>query len=393
MIVHGKLVFFFVMMLFVGPFALRGQVPDTVWTRTYGGVNDDFGFSVYPTSDSGYIMTGKTMPVFGRFWDMYLLKTDALGDTLWFKTYGSDYDDLGVSVQQTADGGYIVAGSTQPFGLGYVKIYLVKTDAAGETLWTKTLGETENDAAYAVQQTSDNGYIITGYAFSWVTGGPDVILVKTNSQGDVLWTKTYGGPSGDMGYSVQQTADGGYVVAGFKGEARAHDVYILKTDSIGDTLWTRNYGGRQDDVGSSIQQTSDGGYIVVGHTMSRSVDQKPDVYLIKIDSKGDSLWTKTYGGIYHDVGYVVRQLSDDGYIIVGYTGQEFVPGRRLDFDVYIIRTDANGDVLWTKTYGGPEMDIGVDIRTTVDDGYVVVGQTNSFGAGATDVYLLKLRAK
>lgn len=381
------------MIVIVSNLTLYGEIPDTIWTRTHGGGNDDFGFSIVPTSDNGFIITGKIMPVFGRFWDTYLLKTDASGDTLWLKTYGSEYDELGASVQQTTDGGYILAGSTQPFGLGYVKVYLVKTDATGDTLWTKTLGETENDAAYAVRQTADNGYAMTGYSFSWVTGGPDVFLMKTNSQGDVMWTKTYGGLYDDMGYSLEQTTDGGYVIAGFKGEPLEHDVFILKTDSKGDTIWTKTYGGRYDDVASSIQQTRDGGYIAVGHTTSFTADQNPDVYLIKTDSKGDTLWTRTYGDMYNDVGYAVRQLSDNGYIIVGYTGQEFVPGLRVDFDVYLIRTDENGNILWAKTYGGEEMDIGVDIGMTVDGGYVVVGQTNSFGAGATDVYLLKLHIK
>jgi hypothetical protein len=381
------------MIVIVSNLTLYGEIPDTIWTRTHGGGNDDFGFSIVPTSDNGFIITGKIMPVFGRFWDTYLLKTDASGDTIWLKTYGSEYDELGTSVQQTADGGYILAGSTQPFGLGYVKVYLVKTDAIGDTLWTKTLGETENDAAYAVRQTADNGYAITGYSFSWVTGGPDVLLMRTNSQGDVMWTKTYGGLYDDMGYSLEQTTDGGYVIAGFKGEPFEHDVFILKTDSKGDTIWTKTYGGRYDDVASSIQQTRDGGYIAVGHTTSFTADQNPDVYLIRMDSKGDTLWTRTYGDMYNDVGYAIRQLSDNGYIIVGYTGQEFVPGLRVDFDVYLIRTDENGNMLWAKTYGGEEMDIGVDVGMTVDDGYVIVGQTNSFGAGATDVYLLKLHVR
>ena len=393
MVMYRRLLFVTLAISIIGGSALTGQTLDTVWTKTHGCKNDDLGFSVCPTSDGGYIITGKTMPVFGRFWDAYLLKTDASGDTVWQKTYGTEYDDLGVSVRQTKDGGYIVAGSTQPQGLGYVKVYLVKTDAAGEILWTKTLGETENDAAYAVQQTSDGGYIITGYAFTWVTHGPDVLLIKIDSRGEVMWTKNYGGRYDDMGYSVAQTTDGGYVVAGCKGEPLAHDVYVLKTNSTGDTLWTRTYGGQFDDLGSSIQQTSDGGYIVVGHTTSFSDDEKPDIYLIRIDSKGDSLWTRTYGGAHNDVGYAVRQLPDNGYIIVGYTGQEFVPGRRVNFDVYIIRTDSDGKVLWTGEYGGPDMEVGVDVQLAADGGWIIVGQTNSFGAGAMDVYLLKLKTE
>jgi hypothetical protein len=366
------------------------QSPDTVWTRIHGGENDDLGYSVLQTTDGGYVITGKTMSTFGRFWDVFLLKTDARGDTLWVKTYGCPYDDVATSVQQTKDGGYIIAGSSQPLGLGYVKMYLIKTDAKGDTIWTKMLGQTENDAAYCVEQTTDNGYILAGYAFSWATGGPDVCFIKTDSRGDTLWTKTFGGIYDDMAFAIQQTSDGGYVAVGFKGEPRNHDVYLLKTDAEGDTLWTKSYGGEYDDVGSSVQQTRDGGYIIAGHTQSFNEGGDPDVYLLKTDAKGNIIWAKTYGGTDYDVGYKVLQTSDGGFIVVGYSGPELVPGQLAGFDVYVLKTNGDGDELWSKTFKRPGADAGLDIKQTRDGGFIIVGQTNLTGFGNANIYLLKL---
>jgi len=179
------------------------------WERTYGGPNVEWGYSVQQTSDGGYIVAGYSgsFPVFG----IYLLKTNASGDTLWTRTYGGLSWDQGNSVQQTSDGGYIVAGYTHSFGHanGWADVWLIKTNASGDTLWTRTYGGTNGDQGYSVQQTSDGGYIIAGWTNSFGAGGYDVYLIKANASGDTLWTKTYGGTNDDYGNSVQQTSDGG----------------------------------------------------------------------------------------------------------------------------------------------------------------------------------------
>jgi len=204
------------------------------------------------------------------------------GDTLWTRTYGGSHSDWGHSVQQTSDGGYVIAGWTLSFGAGRFDVYLVKTDSSGDSLWARTYGRSRSDYGYSVQQTSDGGYIIAGYTESFGPGGYDVWLLKADSSGHLLRTRTYGGSRTDCGYSVQQTSDGGYVIAGWTlsfGAGRG-DVYLLKTDSSGDTLWTRTYGGSSDDIGYSVQQTADGGYIVAGRTRSFGAGDG-DVYLIK----------------------------------------------------------------------------------------------------------------
>ena len=205
--------------------------------RTYGGSDWDDGSSVQQTSDGGYIIAGYTKS-FGAGGDVYLIKTDANGNLLWQKTYGgSGYDD-GTSVKQTSDGGDIIAGWTESFGVGGRNVYLIKTDANGNLLWQKTYGGSDYDWVFSVQQTSDGGYIIAGLTESFGAGGRDVYLIKTDADGNLLWQKTYGGSDDDCGTSVQQTSDGGYIIAGytFSFGAGEGDVYLIKTDANGNVL-------------------------------------------------------------------------------------------------------------------------------------------------------------
>jgi hypothetical protein len=188
-------------------------------------------------------------------------------DTLWTKKYGgSDYEN-GYSVQQTSDSSYVIVGRTSSFGSGLEDVYFIKTNANGDTLWTKTYGGIDYDAGRAVQQTTDGGYIIAGRTSSSGAGSADVYLIKTNADGDTLWTRTYGGADGDDGYSVQQISDSGYIIAGITYSFGFWpDVYLIKTDSLGDTLWTKTYGEVDIDEGDSVQETIDGGYIIAGNT-------------------------------------------------------------------------------------------------------------------------------
>ena len=353
------------------------------WWRTYGGTDSDYGYSVQQTADGGYIVTGEAVG------DVYLIKTSAQGDTLWTRTYGGRDQDCGYSVQQTPDSGYIIAGYTESFGAGHTDVYLIKTSAQGDTLWTRTYGGRDQDCGYSVQQTPDSGYIIAGYTWSFGAGECDVYLIKTSALGDSLWTRTYGGTDVDVGGSVRQTSDGGFVIAGYTQSfgAGEYDVYLIKTDAAGDTLWTSTYGDTSRDMGYSAQQTSDGGYIVTGYTYSfgAGTPDYANVYLIKTNASGDTVWARTYGGTDSDEGRSVQQTTDGGYIIAGQTWS-FGAGTG---DVYLIKTNASGDTLWTRTSGGTSMDYGLSVQQTADSGYIITGHTFSFGAGGYDVYLIK----
>jgi hypothetical protein len=369
-------------------FGTLSAQPDTLWTRTYGSAGSDYGWSVLQTPDNGFIMSGITNSYGAGSYDVYLVKTDANGDVEWTKTYGGPGWDEGWSIEPTADSGYIIVGWTESYGSGQDDVYLLKTDADGDTLWTQTYGGAFDDIGRSVKQTND-GYIIAGCIDPYGAYDLDLYLVKTDTDGDLLWTKMYGGPSAmDGARAVQVAPDSCYVIAGWTatlGTAGSEDVWLLKTDTEGDTIWTKTYGGPDWDEARSMQKTTDGGYIITGVTSSFGAGGS-DIYLIKTDADGDTLWTRTYGGTGDDYGNYVQQTTDDGYIITGYT-QSYGPGW---FNLYVVKTDANGDTLWTQVYGGTELDFGYSVQQTSDHGYIIAGQTGSFGAGGDDAWLIRL---
>ena len=362
--------------------------------RTYGGsgFDHDYGYSVQQTSDGGYINVGYSdMSLGAGDFDVYLIKTDSLGDTLWTRLFGDFSRDQGYSVQQTSDGGYILSGRTYSFGVGG-DLYLVKTDSLGNTLWTKNYGGNQDDQGWSVQQTLDGGYIIAGVkGYSVGADSADVYLLKTTSTGDTLWTKTFGGTDHDWGNSVQQTTDGGYIITGWTSSFGfgVRDVYLIKTNPIGDTLWTKTFGGTDSDEGYSVQQTTDEGYIITGRTLSFGAGNW-DVYLIKTDSSGDTLWTRTYGSAFEDWGWSVQQTSDGGYII---TGKSDTSGIGWD-EIYLIKTDFLGNTLWTRTFTdidtmyGIDWNIGHSVQQTSDGGYIIAGSRGGLGVDS-DFYLIK----
>ncbi|MQY70975.1 T9SS type A sorting domain-containing protein, partial [bacterium] len=254
------------------------------WTKTYGGTEDEGGGSVCQTPDGGYVITGYTYSFATGFGDVYLVKTDESGDTQWTKTYGGSIgEDWGISVKEAPDGGYIIAGITWSFGTGGWDVYLLRTDAWGDTLWTKTYGGEDNEYALSIQETSDGGYIIAGWTEPFESGDAyNAYLVKTDSDGELLWEKTYGTEGRDYGHSVCEAHNGGYVVAGCTYSVGAGDLYLIKTYDNGDTLWTKTYGGAGEDWGATICRTSDDGYIITGGTNSFGAGGV-DVWLLKLE--------------------------------------------------------------------------------------------------------------
>jgi hypothetical protein len=258
---------------------------------------------------------------------------DSAGSVAWNRTFGGSSQDEAASVQQTSDGGYIIAGYTESYGAGKYDVWLIKTDSAGSVAWNKTFGGSSRDHAGSVQQTSDGGYIIAGYTVSYGFAKYDVWLIKTDSSGNEEWNKTFGGSDNDFGYSVQQESDGGYIIAGgtLSYGAGDRDVWLIKTDSAGDETWNRIFGGSGNDFGYSVGQTSDGGYIITGSTDSYGAGSR-DVWLIKTDPSGNMAWTQTFGGSGQDEAHSVQQTSGGGYIIAGYTGSYS--------DVWLIKVSA-----------------------------------------------------
>jgi len=343
------------------PSFLHAQI---TFQRTYGGAGDDLGLSVQQTSDGGYIVAGRTCSFGAGNGDFYLIKTTAAGDTLWTRTYGGLSIEAGYSVEQTSDSGYIIAGYTWSFGAGNTDFYLVKTNASGDTLWTRTYGETSMDEAYCVRRTTDGGYIVVGSTDNFGVTYDHVLAVKTNASGDTIWTRIYGGENASAGYSVQPTRDGGYVIAGDNTAAGA-GVYLVKTNAQGDTLWTRTYGGTYGDAGHSVQQTTDDGYVIAGVDDSAGV--REHAYLIRTNPQGETLWTRTYGGL-SSLGMSVQLTADGGYIVAGSNWRD----SSNYGGVYLVKTNALGDTLWTRTHDA-SFGVGFCVQPTADGGYIVAG--------------------
>ncbi|MBU0508421.1 T9SS type A sorting domain-containing protein, partial [bacterium] len=267
--------------------------------------------------------------------------------------------------------------------------HLVKTDGFGDTLWTRRYGGSLEESANSVQQTTDGGYILAGHTWSFGAGSSDFYLVKTDSQGDTLWTRRYGGSGGDWASCVQQTADGGYILAGeTQSFGTGSSGFLVKTNSSGDTIWTRFYGGVSVDGFSSIQQTADGGYIAAGRTWSYGVGTY-DFYLVKTNSQGDTLWTRTFGGFFVDEAYSVQQTADGGYVVAGST-QSFGAGAPSRFNFYIVKTNSQGDSLWTRTYGdGLTWEVAYSVQQTTDGGYIIAGHRELSGIDEGGCWLIK----
>ena len=344
------------------------------WTKTFGGTEGDGGRSVQQTTDGGYIITGDTRSFGNGESDVYLIKTDGNGLEQWNKTFGGTSCDGGRSVQQTTDGGYIITGDICSSGNcctggADMDICLIKIDGNGVEQWKKTFGGTNDEWGNSVQQTTDGGYIITGFKGFSGSGG-DVYLIKTDENGDSLWSNTFGAGNGNC---VQQTTDGGYIIIGSNS--------FIKTDVNGTEQWSNSSIGG----GGSVQQTTDGGYIVTGNTNN----------LIKTDGTGTEQWNKTIQTLDIFQSYVyaphsVQQTTDGGYIISSTLFMDSVQGMPpYNSYAYLIKRDGNGNEQWTKTFGGTEYEDGRSVQQTTDGGYIITGDTRSFGNGESDVYLIK----
>jgi len=360
--------------VFLGPRAF----PQSTYFKTYGKVPQDYFYNVQKTLDGGFILSGISNGYGGSNY-LFMVKTDANGDTNWVHGYVTGNTIFGSSVFPCADSGYAVAGI-----YGYARV-----DKNGNMLWQYTYATVTFNS---IRQTADGGFILAGSVGQTNTSnGQEVYLLKTDINGIKQWSRKLGGPQDEYANSIRQTADGGYIFVGGTTSygAGGWDVYLVKTNANGDTLWTRTYGGPlvEGGVGSSrisIEPTFDGGYILGGYTTSFSAGGT-DAYLIKTDVNGNLLWSKNYGGSGSEMIYDVKQCADSGYVFTGYTST-FGGGSS---DVYLVRTNASGDTLFTRTYGGALNDNGQTVIETGDKGFAIAGYTNNYGAGNNDGFLLK----
>jgi len=371
--------------LMILPFFGFGQ-----WTKFYHNNQMQFISNAEQTTDGGFIVSGVTKAPAstsgGNNYDMIIMKTDINGDSLWSKVFGGYEEDVVNKVIQTSDGGYALVGYSDNLDSNNVTYsFILKTDANGDSLWMKAL--TRQDELHSIEQTTGNGYILVGNH-----GGFYGVLIKTNSVGDTLWTRILDDTlyNYSAAYDVKQTTDGGYIIIGEVGPNSNNNndnAFMVKTDSNGYTLWSNTFGGSGIDFaeGHSIEQTTDGGYIYTGY-LSDTTTTGVDFLLVKTDDLGNTIWWKKYQvSFYETAAFNVQQTTDGGYIIGGvsieWTGS---------YDLLIIKTNDVGDTTWTRQINYGEEGFG-SIQQTTDGGYIISSNTrNPVWNNYSDLTLTKL---
>lgn len=323
------------------------QAGDTVRLSQYGTDSLDQANQIIQTFDGGYFLAGYTNDMISNYRNILLVRTTGNGDVIWSKAIGGQGQESATGVAQLNTGEFMICGRTNFNSHGLFDFLMVKVNADGDTMWTKIIGGSENEEAYSIQNTSDGGFIIAGYTESYPAGSKNCYLVKTDEFGDTTWTRSYGGVNDDYLHAVKQTADGGFIMTGVTNSigVSTENMYVIRTNSIGDTLWTRSYGqiGRWS-WGHDIIETADGGFAITGLIRTASPNGGSDLYLVKIDALGSVEWEHEFKiepsntSYTSSIGHSLIQMSDGGFAIAG---RWF---NASTFEVLLIKTEADGSV-------------------------------------------------
>jgi hypothetical protein len=361
--------------------------------RIFGGPYGDGASSVRATTDGGFILAGSTVPVDADYSDATLIKTDRYGQIEWKQIYGlEEWSEGFAEAVPTPDGGYIAVGSkAHSEKFEPPDIWVVKTDGSGSITWEKTIGDKETDECSDVILTGNGGYLVAG-SFQHDTAqrqDVDAYLIKLNSSGTIEWEKKYGGTGGDKAGSVRQTTDGGYAFVGYTDSygAGIYDVYLVKLNAAGDEQWYKTYGGTDWDISGKMVITNDNGFLLAGWTANFGARAR-DIYLVKTDANGNEQWHKIYGDAHKDGASDIIATNDGGYLVVGGLENTYF-SNEWRTDLYILKIDASGNKLWDKTFGDYNDEGASCIREVSDGGFIISGGANSYG-NSSEVYLLKI---
>lgn len=353
---------------------------------TFGGNNNDNAEEIQATSDGGYVVIGSTSSNSWGNTDAYLLKVDSSCGYQWSQALGGGNNDWGYSIKQTFDKGYIIAASSNSYGNGGYDAVLMKRDSMGNYEWTKVYGGIDWDFAYSVVQTYDSGYVFCGETYNNTNGFSDVYIVKTNSVGDTLWTRTYGGSLIDKGNCVIETSDSNIVVAGIRNTiSDSTQAYMIKLSAYGNLIWDSAYGGSGYDDFKGLIQTNDNNYVATGTTTSTSVGDDKDYYVLKADGNGLKIWEQTYAATGHEEGYDVLELANGNLFIIGYT--EATGGGGKDSKLFLLTPGG----FWggqNSSFGGSLDEVTKSITFGADGSMKMAGYTNGYGNGLEDVLII-----
>jgi hypothetical protein len=361
--------------------------------------------------------------------DIFVIKLNSNGEILWKKTLGGSGYESGLYLTTTSDGSILIISGTSSndgdfkgMNKGIWDIFVIKLSSTGEVLWKKTFGGSREDLGLSLTTTSDDGMVLTGHTQSndgdfegMGKGNWDIFVIKLSSNGEILWKKTLGGSGYEEGLSLTTTSDDGMVLAGhtqsndgaFEGMGKGDwDIFVVKLNSNGEVLWKKTFGGVREDLGLSLTTTSDGRMVLAGYTQSNDGDFEGmgkgnwDIFVTKLNSNGEVLWKKTFGGVREDLGLSLTTTSDGGMVLTGYTQSndgDFEGMGKGDWDIFVVKLNSNGEVIWKKTFGGIGFESGRSITTTSDDGILITGGTSSndgdfnrMNKGGYDIFIMKL---
>ncbi|MFK7979219.1 MAG: T9SS type A sorting domain-containing protein [Saprospiraceae bacterium] len=366
------------------------------WERTFGGNANDQAFSVIPTLDGGYALLGfsESNSVLGT--NVILVKTDENGVEQWSQSFGGTRDDKGYELVQDVEGNYIIVGQTSSIGNGEDDVLLLKVNSKGEEIWQKAFGGPYNDRGFSLTEAKDGGYILTGRTELIEDESADVYLVRTDTDGNLLWEQNFGGADIEVGESVIEASDGSIVIVG-ENQSDAipnpnspnnisSDVYFIKTNAFGEILIEKTFGNVEEDKAFDVVETAEGNFALTGMTSA-----KRDLYLLMLDRNGAELWSKSYGGIFDEVGRSIVTTADGGFAIGGV--KEITP---TTSQMYLVKTDSQGALEWDRLFGSLGSDFGRSIALTPDGGYVLAGEFDINNAADRtsliplyDMYLVK----
>lgn len=413
---------------------------ETDWAKNFGGSGDESAQAIINTNDGGFAILGFSNSTDGDISDKtiavndyWLIKLDAEGNLLWNKTYGGSKDDRGQSLVQTSDGGYALTGyamSDDGDGSnneGFHDNWIVKVDASGIIEWEKSYGFSGHDHSYDILKTEDDGLFFTGF-LDITSARADGNIEKANSftrhgvgefwgskidaYGNLQWRGYYGGTNNDRSHAVVRSDDGGYVMSGFtessdfdvNNSRGSYDFWVVKIDNTGNLVWEHSFGGTGIERAQDITKTNDGGFVVAGNTFSNDVDVaknngESDIWLIKIDASGTLVWESTFGGTQFEDARSVSASKDGGFIVSGNSksADKDTNTNAGENDIWLIKTDAKGNMTWQKTFGGSGLDYGFDAIETDEGSIVLVGETTSKNfsdlqnKGKSDVVVMKIK--
>lgn len=416
----------------------KTSAPEINFIKTLGGSNNDSAESVVSTTDGGYAILGYTQSFDGDVteksndaFNFWLLKFDASHVLQWQKNYGGSNDDRGSSIIETQDGGFAILGYSQSADLdvnqnaGAKDYWVLKLNALGEQQWQNNFGFIGDDSGISIIQTNDSGYLLTGVldvsasegqGNSKVSdvkhAGGDYWAIKLDNSGNLEWSQYFGGTFTDTPYAVVQANDNGFILVGssdsndvdISSNKGSYDFWVVKLSETGALVWEKSFGGTEIDEARAITKTSDNNYVIVGDTRSNDTDVSlnngaADLWVIKINDSGDLIWEKTFGGTSFDAGRSVFLTNDDGFLISG--SSRSVDGNvnknEGQNDAWVLKLNANGNLQWQQTIGGSEIDYFYDAAQLNDGSFIAVGESSSANAdilenkGFSDLLILNLK--